>query len=221
MPQNSPIKAVIVQVTPFQQNCSIIWCTETMRGALIDPGGEAEQLIAEVTARGIEIEKILVTHGHIDHVGAVAELAQHFGVPIEGPQLEDRFLTETVEEQGARFGIAGRSFEPDRWLEENDVVTVGAQSFAVRHCPGHTPGHVVFVHEIARLAFVGDVLFQGSVGRTDFPRGDAATLIQSIVTKLWPFGDDIVFVPGHGPASSFGQERQNNPYVADRALRRA
>jgi hydroxyacylglutathione hydrolase len=212
--QDSPIKAKIIPVTAFQQNCSIIWCTETKRGALIDPGGEAETLIAEIQARDIAIEKILVTHGHIDHVGAVAELAQHFGVPIEGPHPEDRFLTETVEEQGARFGIPGRNFEPDRWLDENDVVTVGSQSFAVRHCPGHTPGHVVFVHEAARLAFVGDVLFQGSVGRTDVPYGNHASLINAIRTKLLPLGDDFAFICGHGPASTIGRERRSNPFIA-------
>jgi len=219
LPPTSPVKAIIVPVTPFQQNCSILWCSETRRGAIVDPGGEADRLIEAVAGRDIAIEKILITHGHLDHAGAAAALAEHFAVPIEGPQREDSFWIDLIEAQGAKYGMPDcRRFEPDRWLEDGDTVTVGAQSFAVRHCPGHTPGHVVFVHETARLAFVGDVLFQGSVGRTDFPRGDPAALVRSVVTKLWPFGDDITFVPGHGPVSSFGQERRTNPYVSDGAL---
>ena len=219
MTQTTPIKAVIVPVTPFQQNCAILWCEETRRGAVLDPGGETGRLIEAVAERAIEIEKILITHAHIDHAGGAAVLARHFGVPIEGPQREDRFLIDLLAAQGAQYGMPDcESFEPDRWLEDGDTVTVGAQSFAVRHCPGHTPGHVVFVHETARIAFVGDVLFQGSIGRTDFPRGDHAALIRSITTKLWPFGDDITFVPGHGPVSTFGEERRSNAFVSDRAL---
>lgn len=220
-PNPSPIKAAIVPVTPFQQNCSILWCAETRAGALVDPGGETDRLIAAVGKCNITIEKILITHGHLDHAGGAAALAEHFDAPIEGPQREDSFWIDRIEASGAQYGMPEcRRFEPDRWLEDGDTVTLGAQSFAVRHCPGHTPGHVVFVHETARVAFVGDVLFNGSIGRTDFPRGDHAALIRSIVTKLWPFGDDITFVPGHGPVSTFGEERRSNPYVADRVVAR-
>ena len=219
VPQTSPLKAVIVPVTPFQQNCSIIWCAETRAAAIVDPGGEVEKLIAAVAARDITVEKILLTHAHLDHAGGAAALAEHFAVPIEGPQREDQFLIDRIEEQGAQYGMPEcRRFTPDRWFEDGDTVTLGAQSFAIRHCPGHTPGHVVFVHEIARIAFTGDVLFQGSIGRTDLPGGDQDALIRSVVTKLWPFGDDITFVPGHGPVSTLGQERQTNPFVGDRAL---
>jgi glyoxylase-like metal-dependent hydrolase (beta-lactamase superfamily II) len=217
--KTSPIQAIIVPVTSFQQNCSILWCSETRRGAVVDPGGETDRLIAAVASHDIVIEKILITHAHLDHAGGAAALAAHFGVEIEGPQREDQFLIDDLAQQGAKYGMRDcQPFVPDRWLEDGDTVTVGAQAFAVRHCPGHTPGHVVFVHETARVAFVGDVLFQGSVGRTDFPRGDHDALLRSVVTKLWPFGDDITFVPGHGPMSTFGAERQSNPFVADQVL---
>jgi hydroxyacylglutathione hydrolase len=215
----SPIQAVIVPVTPFAQNCSIVWCTETGKGAVIDPGGDLDRIRTALAAQAVTIEKILLTHGHIDHAGGAAELAEELGVPIEGPHRADAFLLDQLAEQGARYGIVGsRSVTPDRWLEEGDVVTVGAQSFAIHHCPGHSPGHVIFFHETARVAFSGDVLFQGSVGRTDLPGGDHATLIHSIVTKLWPLGADIAFLPGHGEPSTFGEERRTNPFVADRVL---
>jgi len=214
-----PIRALIVPVTPFAQNCSIVWCTETMRGAVIDPGGDLDRVREALGRQDITIEKILLTHGHIDHAGGAAELAEELGVPIEGPERADTFLLDSLEQQGARFGLSGvRSVTPDRWLVEGDEVTIGAQRFAVYHCPGHTPGHVIFLHEAARFAFVGDVLFRGSVGRTDLPGGDHATLINSIVTKLWPLGDDIAFLPGHGEGSTFGDERRDNPYVGDRVL---
>jgi hydroxyacylglutathione hydrolase len=217
--ESPPLQAVIVQVTPFAQNCSIVWCTETRRGAVIDPGGDLDRIRAALAAQDITIEKILLTHGHIDHAGGAAELAEELGVPIEGPQRADAFLLDSLAEQGARFGIAdSRPVTPDRWLDEGDIVTMGAQSFAVRHCPGHTPGHVIFFHEKARVAFVGDVLFRGSVGRTDLPGGDHAALINSVVTKLWPLGADVAFLPGHGETSTFGRERQTNPFVADQAL---
>jgi glyoxylase-like metal-dependent hydrolase (beta-lactamase superfamily II) len=212
---------MVVPVTPLVQNCSILWCTATGDAAIVDPGGDAERLIAAVSGKKIKVTKILVTHGHLDHAGAAAELAGHFAVPIEGPQREDSFWIDQLEEQGRRYGMPDcKRFTPARWLEDGDTVTVGAQQFAVRHCPGHTPGHVVFVHENAAIAFVGDVLFQGSIGRTDFPRGDHEALIRSITTRLWPFGDDITFVPGHGPVSTFGEERRSNPYVADSVLSR-
>jgi glyoxylase-like metal-dependent hydrolase (beta-lactamase superfamily II) len=213
------LAGVIIPVTPFQQNCSLVWCAETKRAAVVDPGGEIERILAAAEDQGVAIEKVLVTHGHLDHAGAVAELAERLGVPIEGPQREDAFWIDQIAEAGARYGMNWcRPFTPDRWLEEGDTVTIGAQTLEVRHCPGHTPGHVVLFHEPSRLAFVGDVLFRGSIGRTDFPRGDHAQLIRSITTKLWPLGDDVTFVPGHGPLSSFGQERRDNPFVGDRAL---
>ena len=221
MSQGAPIGAVIVPVTPFQQNCSLVWCASTMHGAVVDPGGEIDRVIEVAGLRGVAIEKILVTHGHMDHAGAVADLAMRLGVPIEGPQEEDSFWIDRLTADGASYGMDHcRPFTPDRWLENGDIVTVGDQEFQVRHCPGHTPGHVVFHHEAAKLAWVGDVLFQGSIGRTDFPRGDSATLIASIREKLWPLGGEVRFVPGHGPISTFGAERQNNPFVADRVLER-
>jgi len=214
-----PLSGVIVPVTPFQQNCSIVWCTATLRGAVVDPGGEIDRLLAAAAEHGVTLEKILVTHGHLDHAGATEALRARLGVPVEGPQRADKFWIDQLADQGARYGMPWcRPFEPDRWLEDGDSVTLGAQTLSVIHCPGHTPGHVVFFHAGARLALVGDVLFAGSIGRTDFPRGDHAALIRSITTKLWPLGDDVAFVPGHGPMSSFGDERRSNPFVGDAAL---
>ncbi|MGL6109624.1 MAG: MBL fold metallo-hydrolase [Rubrivivax sp.] len=216
------MKLAIVPVTPFQQNCSLLICPATNRAAFVDPGGEVDRLFELLAKRGATLEKVLVTHGHIDHCGGVAELAARAGVPIEGPHRDDAFWIDQLDEQGAMFGVAGaRSFTPDRWLVGGDVATVGELRFEVRHCPGHTPGHVVFASVTHRVAFVGDVLFQGSIGRTDFPRGDHATLIRSITQQLWPLGDDMQFVPGHGPMSTFGDERRSNPFVGDAALRGA
>ncbi len=216
MPESTPLKAAVIPVTPFEQNCSLLWCTATMKGAVVDPGGDLDRIVAAVKEHGVELERILVTHGHIDHAGGVADLAERLGLPIEGPQEEDRFWIEQLPEQGARFGFPGsRTFSPDRWLEDGDTVTVGEITLDVLHCPGHTPGHVVFFCPAARLAVVGDVLFHGSIGRTDFPRGDHAQLIRSIRERLWPLGDDVVFIPGHGPASTFGEERRSNPFVGD------
>ncbi|WJT00168.1 MBL fold metallo-hydrolase [Novosphingobium humi] len=203
----------LIPVTAFQQNCSLVWCTKTMRGALIDPGGDLDKLKAEVAARGVTLEKLLVTHGHMDHCGLAGVLAQDLGLPIEGPHEDDRFWIEGLDNPNMRMGLAGKSFEPDRWLADGDTVTVGELVFQVIHCPGHTPGHVVFFHEPSRLAIVGDVLFQGSIGRTDFPRGNHQQLIDSITKKLWPLGKDITFVPGHGPCSTFGHEMLTNPFV--------
>jgi glyoxylase-like metal-dependent hydrolase (beta-lactamase superfamily II) len=215
-----PLAGMIVPVTPFQQNCSIVWCTETRRGAIVDPGGELDRLLAAAAQEDVVIEKILVTHGHLDHAGATADLQARLGVPVEGPHREDAFWIDQLQTQGAKYDMTWcRPFTPDRWLEDGDTVTLGAQTLDVFHCPGHTPGHVVFFHAGARLALVGDVLFQGSIGRTDFPRGDHASLIRSITTKLWPLGDDVTFVPGHGPLSTFGDERQSNPFVGDAVLR--
>ncbi|MBN9143865.1 MAG: hypothetical protein ABT10_03535 [Novosphingobium sp. SCN 63-17] len=203
----------LIPVTAFQQNCSLVWCTKTMRGALIDPGGDLDKLKAEVAARGVTLEKLLVTHGHMDHCGLAGVLAQDLRLPIEGPHEDDRFWIEGLDNPNMRMGLAGKSFEPDRWLVDGDTVTVGELVFQVIHCPGHTPGHVVFFHEPSRLAIVGDVLFQGSIGRTDFPRGNHQQLIDSITKKLWPLGKDITFVPGHGPCSTFGHEMLTNPFV--------
>ena len=205
----------IIPVTPLQQNCSLLWCTATMRGALVDPGGDLDRLKLAVERSGVTIEKLLVTHGHMDHCGQAGVLAKELGVPIEGPHEDDRFWIEGLDDSSMRFGLEGESFEPDRWLTGGETVRVGALELDVIHCPGHTPGHVVFHHAPSRFALVGDVLFQGSIGRTDFARGNHQDLLQSINAKLFPLGDDITFVPGHGPTSTFGHERRTNPFVAD------
>lgn len=206
----------VIPVTPYRQNCSLIWCEATRRGALVDPGGEAEQLIATAARLDIHLEKLLLTHGHLDHVGAAGAISKQLGIPIEGPQIEDAFLLEALPEQSAMFGFPyTERFTPQRWLEHGDRVSVGETVLDVLHCPGHTPGHVVFFSPADRLAFVGDVLFHGSIGRTDFARGDYQTLVDSIRHRLWPLGDDVRFVPGHGAMSSFGEERRSNPFVGD------
>jgi glyoxylase-like metal-dependent hydrolase (beta-lactamase superfamily II) len=206
----------VVPVTPFLQNASIVRCRATGKGALVDPGGDPERLLAAVEECGVELEKILLTHGHVDHAGATAELARSLALPIEGPQREERFWLDMLPQQAALFGLGrAQTFEPDRWLEGGDHATVGALSFEVRHCPGHTPGHVIFFHRPSRFALVGDVLFQGSIGRTDFPRGDYDTLIRSLFEQLLPLGDDVTFLPGHGPMSTFGHERATNPFLVD------
>lgn len=217
-PPQPPLRAAIVPVTPLQQNCTLLWCTATMRGAFVDPGGDLPKLIATAAQHKVTVEKIILTHGHIDHCGEAKPLAEQLGVPIEGPHEEDRFLTSTLSESGAQYGIAGVNFEPDRWLVEGDTVSVGDLVLDVYETPGHTPGHVIFHHAPSKLALVGDVLFAGSVGRTDFPRGNHPQLLASIVEKLWPLGDDTTFIPGHGPASTFAHERQTNMFVSDAAL---
>ena len=212
-----PLRATVIPVTPFAQNCSVVWDDASGRGAVIDPGGDLDRVLAEVDANAVTLEKILLTHAHIDHAGATAELARLRGLPIEGPHPGDRFWIEQLPQQGAMFGLAAaESFEPTRWLGQGDTVTVGDLPLTVLHCPGHTPGHVVFFDPGSRVAFVGDVLFAGSIGRTDFPGGDHATLIRAIRENLFPLGDDVRFVPGHGPMSTFGQERRTNPFVRDR-----
>jgi len=212
------MKAAVIPVTAFTQNCSVIWCPETMKGAVVDPGGDIGRIVAAIAELGVAVEKILITHGHIDHAGGAAELAEKLGVPIEGPHPDDLFLLEDIPAQSRQFGLPeGRAFVPQRWLDEADKVQVGNVTLDVLHCPGHTPGHVVFFDSEQRLAFVGDVLFQGSIGRTDFPRGDFDTLISSIRDKLWPLGDDVTFVSGHGATSTFGEERRSNPFVGDGA----
>ncbi|MEQ8321172.1 MAG: MBL fold metallo-hydrolase [Rhodospirillales bacterium] len=213
-PPEPPIRATIIPVTPLQQNCSIVWCAETKKGAFIDPGGDIDRLLDVVREAGCEIEKIMLTHGHADHAGGADELRERLGVPIEGPHIDDRFWIKDIPTSSAKYGFpGGRDFESDRWLVGGDTVTLGNVTFGVYHCPGHTPGHVVFHQPEAGIAFVGDVLFQGSIGRTDFPRGNHDQLISSITTQLWPLGDETAFVPGHGPMSTFGQERKTNPYV--------
>ena len=213
------MKLAIIPVTAFQQNCSLVICPKTNRAAFVDPGGEVDRLFEVLAKRGATLEKVLVTHGHIDHCGGVAEVAERAGVPIEGPHPDESFWIDQLDHQGRMFGVPGaRRFTPDRWLHGGDEVTVGEMRFEVRHCPGHTPGHVIFASTQFGVAFVGDVLFAGSIGRTDFPRGDHATLIRSITTQLWPLGDQMQFVPGHGPMSTFGEERRSNPFVGDAAL---
>jgi len=206
----------IIPVTPFEQNCSLLWCDETLSAAVVDPGGDIARILSVVKSKGVTLEKILVTHGHIDHAGAVAELAEKLALPIEGPQRGDQFWIDNLSDQSRMFGFPeARPFTPDRWLEQGDCVTFGKVEMSVLHCPGHTPGHVVFFNEPGRLAIVGDVLFKGSVGRTDFPRGDFDTLISSIHNRLWPLGDDVAFISGHGPMSTIGAERRSNPFCGD------
>ncbi|MEN9398773.1 MAG: hypothetical protein RLZ81_3303 [Pseudomonadota bacterium] len=203
-----------VPVTEFQQNCSILWCDETLDAAVIDPGGDLDVLLAEIKQRGLHLTQILQTHAHIDHAGATGELAQTFDLPIVGPHPADQFWIDGLPQQSQMFGFPpAKAFTPTRWLHDGDTVNVGHSTLQVRHCPGHTPGHVVFYSPEIKRAFVGDVLFAGSIGRTDFPQGDQDTLIRSITQRLWPMGDDTVFIPGHGPEGTFGRERQTNPYV--------
>lgn len=215
----SPIGVFVTPVTPLQQNCTTVWCTRTLKAAVIDPGASVEAIIAEVARRGLTLDQIWITHGHLDHAGGAAEMQEKAGVDIIGPHLEDQFWIDGIPAQGQAYGMPeARSFVPTRWLDEGDTVTLGDTTWEVRHCPGHTPGHVIFFNREARFAQVGDVLFQGSVGRTDFPKSDPAALIRSVVEKLWPLGDDVTFVSGHGPHSTFGAERRSNPFVSDRAL---
>jgi glyoxylase-like metal-dependent hydrolase (beta-lactamase superfamily II) len=214
------LRCIIVPVTPYQQNCSIIKCEETGRGAIVDPGGDIDKIMRGVDQIGADIEKILITHGHMDHCAATLEMSQNLGVPVEGPQKEDDFWIAKLPEWCEMSGFPmAQPFVPDRWLEQGDTVTVGNQLLEVYHCPGHTPGHVVFFHRGRQLAIVGDVIFQGSIGRSDFPRGDHDTLINSIRETLFPLGDEVTFLPGHGPTSTFGEERQSNPFVADARYR--
>ena len=211
------MRYLIVPVTPFEQNCTIFWCENTRQAAVIDPGGDVERIVQALSDEGLTLAKILVTHGHIDHAGAVAALRERFPVPVGGPHEEDRFWIEGMPQQSRMFGFPDvQSFTPDRWLQDGDAVTFGEVTLEVLHCPGHTPGHVVFYHAPSHLAQVGDVLFQGAIGRTDFPRGDYNTLIASITGKLFPLGDDVQFIPGHGPMSDFGEERRYNPFLSGR-----
>lgn len=210
----SPLKAAIVRVTPFEQNCTLIWDEASKVGAVVDPGGDLERIEQGIKEAGISIEKILLTHGHIDHAGGADELREKLGVKIEGPHKNDVILLDNLEKQGKLYGVDGvRNVTPDRWLEEGDRVTVAGHTFEIFHCPGHSPGSVVFFNRAQRFALVGDVLFRGSIGRTDFPYGDHEALISSIKSKLLPLGDDIAFICGHGQAGQFGSERLTNPFL--------
>ncbi len=206
--------ATIIPVTPFQQNCTLLWCEATRKAVVIDPGGDVPEILAAIEKVGVSVEAIWLTHGHIDHVGGAADLRDALKVQIIGPHRDDQFLLENVVNSGRSFGIDGvRDVTTDRWLDQGDSVEIGELKFQVLHCPGHSPGSVVFFNEAMRFALVGDVLFAGSVGLTDLPGGDHATLIASITDKLLPLGDDVGFICGHGPGSSIGQERQTNPFL--------
>jgi hydroxyacylglutathione hydrolase len=211
--ENKGLKAAIIPVTPFQQNCTLLWDGESMAGAVVDPGGDLEQIEKAIGEIGLKVEKIVLTHGHIDHAGGAEDLRKTLGVPIEGPHPADRFLLDNLAKQGEAYGIPAKAVTPDRWLDEGETVTIGGHGFDVLHCPGHSPGSVVFVNRPQRIIMMGDVLFQGSIGRTDFPYGDHAALINAIKTKLLTLGDEFAFIPGHGPVSSIGAERKSNPFL--------
>ncbi|MBL8666551.1 MAG: MBL fold metallo-hydrolase [Rhodospirillales bacterium] len=212
------MRYTIVPVTPFQQNCTVIWCEKTMKGAVVDPGGDVDRILKAADEHAVSLEKILLTHGHLDHAGGAAQLGKRCSLPVEGPHIGDKFWLEGMAQQCRVFGVPTMPpVTPDRWLAAGDRVQVGETELEVRHCPGHTPGHIVFVDAGGRLVLVGDVLFAGSIGRTDFPGGDHDTLIASIREQLFPLGDDVAFIPGHGPMSTLGAERRHNPFVADRS----
>ncbi|MCF6280777.1 MAG: MBL fold metallo-hydrolase [Candidatus Polarisedimenticolaceae bacterium] len=210
------MKYTIIPVTALQQNCSLIWCEESHKGAVIDPGGDLEKILHAAVSNSVTIEKILITHAHFDHAGGAHELAEKLSIPIEGPHIADQPIVERMGIQASSYGFQPvPSFTPNRWLQQDDTITVGNLTLQVLHCPGHTPGHVIFFHPESKLAFVGDVIFQGSIGRTDFPLSNHADLIHSIRQKLWPLGRDVTFIPGHGPNSTFGAEQSSNPFVGD------
>jgi hydroxyacylglutathione hydrolase len=208
------VRAAIIPVTDFQQNCTLLWCTKTMRAVVVDPGGDLPRLRQVIAEARVTVEKIWLTHGHIDHAGAAAELRAELGVPIEGPHLAEEFWLSHIAASGLKFGMFGaRNVVPDRWLDDGDEVAIGVLTFAVLHCPGHSPGSVAFFNAAERFAIVGDVLFSGSIGRSDLPGGDHATLLRSINDKLLRLGDDVAFICGHGPASTIGRERASNPFL--------
>ena len=204
----------IIPVTAFEQNCSLIWCDQTMDAAVVDPGGDLHKIQSAAKELGLSLKKIFLTHAHIDHAGGTADLADKLDIPIEGPHEGDQFWITALPQQSQMFGFPSvRSFTPTRWLHQDDVLEVGKETLNVFHCPGHTPGHVVFYHQASKLIVVGDVLFNGSIGRTDFPKGDYDTLLNSIRTHLWSLPDDVRFIPGHGPMSTIGHEKATNPFV--------
>ena len=210
----SSLKVGLLPVTPLQQNCTIVWDDDSKAAVVIDPGGDVPVILEVLEKEGLKVEKVVLTHGHIDHAGGAAELAESLGVPIEGPHEADRFLLQELAQSGAMYGLTdARNVSPDRWFKEGDTLTVGDVEFDVLHCPGHTPGHVIFVNPAAKLAIVGDVLFKGSIGRTDFPYGDHGALIDAIKTKLLPLGDEVNFLCGHGPPGVLGEERRTNPFL--------
>ena len=212
--QDPPLRVAIIPVTPLQQNCALVWCTSTNKAAVIDPGGDVPVILKAIEETGVEVEKIILTHGHIDHAGGTAELKEAIGVEIEGPHREDQWLMDTLADVGPDYGCPdARNCTTDRWLDEGDEITIGELSFEVLHCPGHTPGHVAFINKTIGFGILGDILFQGSIGRTDFPRGDHDALINAIKTKILTLDDNFFFICGHGPASSVGHERQNNPFL--------
>lgn len=218
----APIGVFVTPVTPLQQNCTTVWCTQTKKAAVIDPGGSVDAILGEISRRGLTLEAIWITHGHLDHAGAAAEMQEKSGVDIIGPHEADQFWIDLIPVQGQKYGLPeARSCTPTRFLADGEVLELGETRWQVVHCPGHTPGHVVFYNEAAKFAQVGDVLFRGSIGRTDFLQSDHNALLTAITTKLWPLGDDVTFVCGHGPHSTFGAERRSNPFVSDTAMRGA
>ena len=217
----SELKALINPVTPFQQNASIIYCSSSKKCAFVDPGGDIESLLAVAKENGLIPEKILLTHGHIDHAGGATELAEILKLEIHGPHIDDKFLLDELKTQGEMFGMEARNCTPDKWLKEGDIINVGELTLDVYFCPGHTPGHIIFFNKVSKLALVWDVRFKGAIGRTDLPGGNHQDLLDSIAIKLWPLGNDVKFIPGHGPVSTFGEERRSNAFVADGILQKS